>query len=165
MVKRNADALNDEERTMRILSGFVAGLAGLLSCWLMGAIAGTFQPIVGVGKDIFMLYFSVFVFLILFIPLYFIGRRAIFKFVLVFRFCRPDVAYCFLLGLGVLPSLMIGDLIIGLIESVGALKDNATRFALVLAFTGVVDFLFGAASYLTLWKIFGKSRNTSRVMK
>jgi hypothetical protein len=160
-VKRNADVLNDEEQVMRFLSGFVAGLAGLLSCWLIGAIAGTFPSSVGVGKDILVLYFSVFVFFILFIPVYVIGRRVIFKFVLVFRFCSPDVVYCFLLGLGVLPALMSGDLIIGLIESVGAFKDNATRFALLLSFTGVLDFLFGAASYLTLWKIFGKSRNTS----
>lgn len=161
MVKKNADVLNDEEPTMRILSGFVAGLAGLLSCWLIGAMAGTFPSIVGVGKDIFLLYFSIFVFLILFIPIYFIGRRVIFKFVLVLRFCRPDVVYCFLLGLGVLPALMSGDSIIGLIESVGAFKDNAKRFTLLLGFTGVFDFLFGVASYLTLWKIFGKSRITS----
>lgn len=145
---------------MQILKRMLAGLAGLLICWLMVAMAGVVQPIVGVGKETFLVYFSILVFLLLFGPVQFFGLRLMRSFSSASIFCGQEIVYCFLLGLGVLPALKAANFIIGFIESAGAFEVNATRFFLLLVCAGIVDILFCVVSYVALWRIFWRSRGT-----
>ncbi len=135
---------------MGILGAYFSGLAGFLSCWLLGSFAGLISPVWQGGKNAFALYFSLFAYTVLFVPIYFLGHSAFLRRAHASKLRFHSVIYALLLGFAIHPALMAGDLMVSAIEFDAIFSNNGLRLFCLMTITATIDFLFCVFSYLLL---------------
>jgi len=149
----NKGAPNDEAIFHGHVERIFSGLSGFAVCWLLGSFIGVIPSLWEDGKNFFLLYFSLFVFSVLFAPVYLLGRAALIGPARAFIPWSRRVLYCFLIGLAVLPALMVSDWVVGISAVDNMVRNGQLRLISLIAMTATVVFIVSATFYLLFLRI------------